>query len=85
MCVHLVSACVVSKLLLMIPCWYFVCCHVNEVLIYFNNFEDMFVFVYADATDILPIAVGAAAGVAVLVAIGTAIAIFCLCFYYPHR
>ena len=36
-------------------------------------------------THVVAIAVGAGAGVAVLLAIGTAVGMFCLCFYYPHR
>ena len=38
-----------------------------------------------DSISIIAIAVGAVAGVAVLVAIGAAIGIFFLCFYYPHK
>lgn len=38
-----------------------------------------------DNTQIIAAAVGAGAGVLVLIVIGGAIGIFFLCFYYPHR
>lgn len=39
----------------------------------------------SDNTQIIAAAVGAGAGVLVLIVIGGAIGIFFLCFYYPHR